>query len=194
MSGDFVGLHVEAIGFVQRKADLANAGVVGNGNVRREPRIWVDHFITGIGQDPHADIDDGIGGHHQDLLQIGTKTQGLSDVIANGLPQFWDPSRRHIVCHVRIEGLQITVTRDSGGADGIYTDIGGTGELRISHSIMKGVLSGTAANLAAITSWNDNANLEVKIWNNIFYDFKCRQHGNAVFKQRSEGPSEPGNS
>jgi hypothetical protein len=73
--------------------------------------------------------------------------------------------------YARIEGLQITVDRNSGANDGIATSIGSAGEIQISHCIFKGVLSGTATNLAAISSWNDSANLVVKVWNNILYDF-----------------------
>ncbi len=74
--------------------------------------------------------------------------------------------------YVRIEGLQIQVTASSGtNANGISTaNVVGAGDIRISHSIIKGVLSGTVTYSDGVSN-GPETNTVVRIFNNLFLDW-----------------------
>jgi len=73
--------------------------------------------------------------------------------------------------YIRIEGLQVSSTVNAGSDDVIYFGVASAGEVWVSKCIIKGVFSGTANNLAGISSYNASASLVVKVWDNILYDF-----------------------
>jgi hypothetical protein len=70
--------------------------------------------------------------------------------------------------HVRIEGLQIKLTASSSGGNGILAYPATNGDVRISHCIVRGVLSGTAN--AQGLHFGSGAGVK-KVWNCVFYDW-----------------------
>jgi hypothetical protein len=70
---------------------------------------------------------------------------------------------------VRIEGLQVQVTRSDAARYGLYAN-NAAGEVRFSHNIIRGVLSGTATDCAGVYV-NGGGGLVFKVWNNVIYDF-----------------------
>ena len=75
--------------------------------------------------------------------------------------------------YVRIEGLaiQATVTGNTTGWGGIISQPAGASDVRISHNIVKGVITVTVTGLpAGIEVGLNNANVH-RIWNNVVYDF-----------------------
>ena len=73
--------------------------------------------------------------------------------------------------YVRIEGLQVAIIRSSGSDSGAIEGSvnSSASDVRVSDSIVKGVLSGTVTNTRGIR--NAYNVTKMRIWNNIIYDF-----------------------
>jgi hypothetical protein len=78
--------------------------------------------------------------------------------------------------YIRIEGLQIRGTDSgSGGAYGIELvhNTGGAAEQRVYNNILKGNMSGSSLSSHGIHAYSNNntGSKEIKVWNNIIYNF-----------------------
>ncbi len=71
--------------------------------------------------------------------------------------------------YVRIDGLQIQITRDGDNGNGIYVENQNVNnDVRISNCIIKAVIDSSYYHYGIFIN---NINAIVRIWNNIFYDW-----------------------
>ncbi|MDQ1283669.1 MAG: Cell wall/surface repeat protein [Patescibacteria group bacterium] len=76
---------------------------------------------------------------------------------------------------VRIDGLQILITNSTAGVFGgistYYLDDIGSSEIQVSNNIIRGVISGTIQYNSGIKFHGSSADVIMKAWNNVIYDF-----------------------
>ena len=92
--GDFclkvIGIQAEAVRFIYRHPHILQAEIVGNRKVGRKTGIGKNDFLAGIDQTADGKIDNTVGRHGDDLIQVRPESPSPFDIAANGLPERFD--------------------------------------------------------------------------------------------------------